>query len=177
MAEIQQQNAGSSKPGKRRAQKLSTRIDMTPMVDLAFLLLTFFMLTTTFAKPTVMQLTMPVKSDQPTDIPNSKAMTIVLDKGHQVRYFFGLNAPRDKSVPLPKLETTSFAANGIRQVLLRRQQQQKDLVVIIKPTAESKYQDMVDILDEMNITNQKKYALVRITQDDLSLLKTPTLSL
>ncbi|GAB3576076.1 ExbD/TolR family protein [Hymenobacter daeguensis] len=176
MAEIQQQNAGASKPGKRRAKKISTRIDMTPMVDLAFLLLTFFMLTTTFAKPTVMQLTMPVKGPE-THAPESKALTIILGKGHRVHYFSGLNAPRDKTVPRPRLQTTSFAASGIRQVLLARQRQQPGLVVLIKPMAESKYQDMVDILDEMNITNQQKYALVRITQDDLTLLKTPTLPL
>ena len=174
MAEIQQQAADAQKPGKRRAKKMSTRIDMTPMVDLAFLLLTFFMLTTTFAKPSTMELAMPVKGPD-TDVSASGAMTIILDKGHQVRYFFGLNAPADKRLPTPELHTTTFAASGIRQALLVRRQQQPNLVVLIKPSADSKYQDMVDILDEMNITNQKKYALVKITQDDLNLLKNPTL--
>jgi biopolymer transport protein ExbD len=177
MAEIQQQPASSSKPSKRRAKKMSTRIDMTPMVDLAFLLLTFFMLTTTFAKPTVMQLTMPVMPKEPIEsgLKDSQAMTVILGKGHKVHYYFGLNAPQDKSVPTPELYTTTFAANGIRQAVLTRQQQRPGLVVIIKPSADSKYQDMVDILDEMNITDQRKYALVKITNDDLTLLKTPTL--
>lgn len=173
MAEIQQQAAGGE-PGKRRAKKMSTRIDMTPMVDLAFLLLTFFMLTTTFAKPSVMQLTMPVKQTDNNEnwVGESSVLTIVLGKGHRVHYFFGLNAPQDKTVLAPELKTTSFAPDGIRQVLLTRQQQRQwaSLVVLIKPTADSKYQDMIDILDEMNITNQKKYALVKITQDDLNLL-------
>ena len=151
---------------------MSTRIDMTPMVDLAFLLLTFFMLTTTFAKPYTLELAMPVKSHTPTDVARSKAMTIILGKNHQVHYFFGLNAPQDKTVAPAQLQTTSFAANGIRPVLAARLRQQPGLVVLIKPSADSKYQDMVDILDEMNITKQKKYALVRITQDDLNLLKT-----
>ena len=173
MAEIQQQAAGSNKPGKRRAKKMSTRIDMTPMVDLAFLLLTFFMLTTTFAKPTVMQLTMPATPKEEVDsgLTASRAMTIILGEGHRVHYFFGLHAPQDKTVPIPELKTTSFAPDGIRQVLLARQQQPPGLVVLIKPSAESKYQDMIDVLDEMNITSQKKYALVKITQDDLNLLK------
>jgi biopolymer transport protein ExbD len=175
MAEIQQQPAGSSKPGKRRAKKMSTRIDMTPMVDLAFLLLTFFMLTTTFARPYTMELNMPVKSKTPTNVAMSKAMTIILGKNHQVHYFFGLNAPADKSVAKPVLQTTSFAASGIRQALLTRQRQQQDLVVLIKLSADSRYQDMVNILDEMSITHQQKYALVKITQDDLNLLKNPTL--
>ncbi|WP_426060388.1 ExbD/TolR family protein [Hymenobacter sp. B1770] len=175
MAEIQQNAAGAGKPGKRRAKKMSTRIDMTPMVDLAFLLLTFFMLTTTFAKPYTMELEMPVKSTEPSKVPMSKAMTIILGKDHQVHYFTGLNAPSDKTVPIPELKTTYFALKGIREVLRKRQQGEPELVVLIKPSADSKYQDMVDILDEMNITRQKKYALVKITQDDLTLLKTAAL--
>ena len=167
MAETQQNAAGADKTGKRRTKKMSTRVDMTPMVDLAFLLLTFFMLTTTFAKPTVMQLTMPVPGDN-IPVGESSALTILLGKNHQVHYFFGLNAPNDKSVPAPELVTTNFSAAGIRQVLLSRQKLKT--MVLIKPTAESKYQDMVDILDEMTITNQKKYALVKITQNDISLL-------
>ncbi|GAB3293054.1 ExbD/TolR family protein [Hymenobacter humi] len=174
MAEIQQQAAGPPKAGKRRAKKMSTRIDMTPMVDLAFLLLTFFMLTTTFAKPYTMELTMPVK-DTPTPVPGSRAMTIILGKDHRVHYFFGLHTPNDNTVPAPELRTTTFAADGIRRVLLARQQQVSKPIILIKPSADSKYQDMVDILDEMNITHQKKYALVKITQDDLTLLNSAAL--
>ncbi len=175
MAEIQAQAAGTPKPGKRRATKLSARIDMTPMVDLAFLLLTFFMLTTTFAKPQNLELTMPAKSPGTNAVAQSKAMSILLGPGHRVYYYFGLNAPQDPSVAPPELKTTTFAPNGIRQVLLTRLRQQPGLVVLIKPTAESKYQDMIDILDEMSITNQRKYALVNATPDDLHLLKKPTL--
>jgi biopolymer transport protein ExbD len=172
MAEIQPKAAGSSKPGKRRAKKMSTRIDMTPMVDLAFLLLTFFMLTTTFARPYTMELNMPVKS-RPADatkVRESQAMTIVLGAGHRVYYFAGLNAP-GAAATRPTLHATTFAAGGIRQAIQERQRRTPGLVVLIKPTAESKYQDMVNILDEMNLTKQPRYALVKITQDDLNLLK------
>ena len=175
MAEIPQQSAGSAKPGKRRAKKMSTRIDMTPMVDLAFLLLTFFMLTTTIAKPTAMDLQMPVKGIDQTPVAMSRAMTIILGRNHRVHYFFGLNAPQDKTAPVPVLKTTSFAADGLRPALLARMRHEPGLVVLIKPSADSKYQDMIDVLDEMNITNQQKYALVKITPDDLTLLKTATL--
>ena len=171
MAEIQQQAAGSSKPGKRRAKKMSTRIDMTPMVDLAFLLLTFFMLTTTFARPYTMELNMPVKPkiEGPTEVAASKALTVVLGAGHRVHYYAGLNTPGRAAKPA--LHTTSFAPDGIRQAIRERQRRTPGLVVLIKPSAESKYQDMVDILDEMNIAKQSKYALVKITQDDLNLLQ------
>ncbi|GAB3875758.1 biopolymer transporter ExbD [Hymenobacter segetis] len=154
---------------------MSTRIDMTPMVDLAFLLLTFFMLTTTFAKPFAMDLNMPVKSTEPTSVAPSRSMTIILGKNHRVHYFFGLNAPQDKTAAVPELKTTSFAPDGLRPALIARMRQQPGLVVLIKPSADSKYQDMIDVLDEMNIVHQPKYALVKITQDDLTLLKTATL--
>jgi biopolymer transport protein ExbD len=169
MAEIQQQAAGSSKPGKRRAKKMSTRIDMTPMVDLAFLLLTFFMLTTTFARPYTMELTMPVKKGPDTAVKESGAVTILLGKGHQVHYYFGMNTASSAA----KLRTTSFAANGIRQVL-RERQRQGPITVLIKATAESKYQDLISILDEMNQTHQTRYALVKVAPEDLTLLKTLT---
>lgn len=173
MAEIQQA-ADSGKGGKKRAKKMSTKIDMTPMVDLAFLLLTFFMLTTTFAKPNVMQLTMPVKKTddvEDTKIKASQAMTIILGKDNKVYYYFGLNTPSDKSVAKPEMKVTDFSANGIRQIILNRQRQQPEPIVLIKPNDEAKYRNMVDILDEMNITNQKKYALVKISKDDADLLK------
>jgi len=174
MAEIQQQAREPGNGGKKRAKKAALKIDMTPMVDLAFLLLTFFMLTTTFAKPYVMNLTMPVPGVD-TPVSYKKAMTVILGKNHQVHYFFGLNAPADKAVPAPVLHTTSFAASGIRQVLLERQRSHPGTIVLIKPGADSRYKDMVDILDEMNITNQKKYALVNLTKDDSHLIQTAAL--
>lgn len=154
---------------------MSTRIDMTPMVDLAFLLLTFFMLTTTFAKPYVMQLTMPVPDDEhPMAVPASKSLTVILGKNHRVHYYFGLNQPADKTVAAARLETTDFGPQGIRQVLLARQQR-GPVVVLIKPGADSQYKDMVDILDEMSITNQRQYALTKLSTADLTLLKTAAL--
>lgn len=174
MAEIQGKADSGGKGGKKRAKKMSTKIDMTPMVDLAFLLLTFFMLTTTFAKPNVMQLTMPVKQkkeDEETKIKASQAMTILLGKDNKAYYYFGLNTPNDKTVQKPELKVTNFSANGLRQVLLTRQRQQPEPIILIKPTDDAKYKNMVDVLDEMNITNQKKYALVKVPKEDLDLIK------
>jgi biopolymer transport protein ExbD len=178
MAEIQQKGGDSGKGGKKRAKKMSTKIDMTPMVDLAFLLLTFFMLTTTFAKPNVLQLQMPAKVDKPeenTKIKASEAMTVILAPDDKVFYYFGLNAPKDPSEPVPKIEVTDFSANGIRKVLLIRKQQVPKLTILIKTYVDgdkqAKYKDLVDILDEMNITDQKRYALVEISKDDIDLIK------
>jgi len=168
MAEIQQQ-ADSGGGGKKRAKKMSTKIDMTPMVDLAFLLLTFFMLTTTFSKPTVMQLNMPVKpkpNEQQSEIKASNAFTVLLGENNKVYYYEGLVDATSK----PELKLSNYGANGIRQVLLAHKSN-PDLVVLIKPADKSSYKNMVDILDEMNITNQKKYALVDIAKEDNDLIK------
>jgi biopolymer transport protein ExbD len=169
MAAIDQPTPKAGK--KPRARKHTFRLDMTPMVDLAFLLLTFFMLTTTFAKPHVMQLTMPVKDrDNVTPVGRSHAMTIMLGQAHKVYYYVGLHAPGDPSVPVPTLHTTDFGPKGIRQVLLTRGRQQPAPVVLIKANATANYQDMVNILDEMNITGQQKYALTDLTAADRQLL-------
>jgi len=164
MAEIQP-SASAAKDGKSRARKTGFRLDMTPMVDLAFLLLTFFMLTTTFSKPTVMELNMPVgKVDN--DVPASKALTLILGKHNQVHYFYGVNDARSR----PELHTTTFASEGLRQLLLDRQRQQPGSVVLIKSSDAATYQNLVDALDEMSITNQKKYALVALDRTDRQLL-------
>ena len=168
MAEIQQK-ADSGKGGKKRAKKMSTRMDMTPMVDLAFLLLTFFMLTTTFSKPTVMQLNMPVKpkdQTEQTELKASDAFTVLLGENNKVYYYDGLLDYQTK----PELQTSDYSANGIRKVLLDRKQRNSKVVVMIKPEDKSTYKNMVDILDEMSITGQKKYALMPISDLDKGLL-------
>lgn len=164
MASIQP--TAAPKSGKPRATKRSFHPDMTPMVDLAFLLLTFFMLTTTFNKPTVMQLAMPAPGP-PSKVPASQALTLLLDKNNEVRYFFGLNPGPDAGTD--KLHTTTLAADGLRQVLLRFQQQPGG-VVLIKPSNQANYQSLVEVLDEMNITGQRKYALVDLSEADKALL-------
>lgn len=170
MAAIQQPTPKAGK--KPRARKHSFHLDMTPMVDLAFLLLTFFMLTTTFAKPRVMQLTMPVPNKkEPSLVASHDALTIVLGKNHRVHYYYGLYAPADPSVSVPTLHTTDFGPQGIRQTLLAFRRQEPKGVVLIKSGSAAVYRDMVDILDEMNITGQPKYALTDLSTADRQLLK------
>ena len=169
MADIQPSTT-AARNGKPRAHKKGFHLDMTPMVDLAFLLLPFFMLSTTFSKPTVMQLTMPdAAKDAHTSVSASRALTLILGKHGQVHYFFGLND--GSAARRPTLHTTTFSSDGLRQVLLDRQRQQPASVVLIKSGSEATYQNLVDALDEMSITNQKKYALVDLDHTDQELLK------
>ncbi|RSK37384.1 ExbD/TolR family protein [Hymenobacter metallilatus] len=164
MADLQTA-APAARGTKPRAKKHAFRLDMTPMVDLAFLLLTFFMLTTTFSKPTVMEVAMPAKGPDTSPVPASKALTVLLGEKHQVHYFYGVNTASEPA----KLHTTSFAVDGLRRVLLAFRQATPG-TVLIKASDKAAYQSMVDALDEMNITDTRKYALVDLTPTDKALL-------
>jgi biopolymer transport protein ExbD len=165
MAEITSQGGGK-KDGKVRSKKTSTRIDMTPMVDLAFLLLTFFVMTTTLNKPQTMEITMPEKpknEDKPPVVNEKRVLTLVLGQDDKVYWYLGITDP--------KVEVTDFSPDGVRNVLMRENAAIKDMVVLIKPSDESRYKNVVDILDEMNISNIGRYALVEITDVDKELVK------
>ncbi len=166
MAEISQQGGGGKKNEKVRSKKTSTRIDMTPMVDLAFLLLTFFVMTTTLNKPQTMEITMPEKPNQEDKLPeiNEKnVLTLVLGKNNKVFWYMGITDP--------KVVLTDFSKDGIRKVLLEKKAELPKLVILIKATNDAKYRNMVDILDEMNISSIPRYALVDITPVDNELIK------
>ena len=170
MAEISS-SAPAGRGTKFRRKKLSTRIDMTPMVDLAFLLLTFFILTASFNQPTVMQLTMPDGKGEPTPLSKDKALTLILGKNGQVHYFFGLSTEASPAT----LRTTTLGPEGLRRVLLERQRHLPAPTVLIKSGQDAKYRDLVDALDEMTITNQQKYALVDLSSADKKLLENSAL--
>jgi biopolymer transport protein ExbD len=158
-----------------RTRRQRLHLDMTPMVGLAFLLLTFFLLHAGAAKPRVLLMTMPVE-DKAADSYGVgscyfiETVTIILGGNHQLHYYFGLNNLLDPSIATPELRTTDFSASGIRQMLLTRRRQQPEPVILIKPAPGATYKDMVDILDEINITAQKKYALVPLGTADRQLL-------
>lgn len=167
MSEISQGAGGGSKDGKVRVKKASTRIDMTPMVDLAFLLLTFFILTTTLNKPQTMELTMPEKPKGPEEklpeVNEKKVVTIILGANDKVYWYHGITDP--------KIEATNFSKDGIRKVLIQKNKEIPGMIILIKPSKESRYKNMVDILDEMTITDMKRFAMVKITPVDEELVK------
>lgn len=199
MAEMDTSSGGGHKkgPGVKKSKKLSTRVDLTPMVDLGFLLITFFIFTTTMSEPTAFQLNLPKDVDNPEDQNQAKAsgaLTILLGKDNHVFYYEGQLSPDGSN-----WKTSNFGNDdgNIRDVIINKRKQvisehqhrescaeiwakngnnqnsclDRDLVVVIKPNEESTYKNVVDILDEMTINVVKRYALVDISEGENALIK------
>jgi len=167
MAEIDS-SGGGKKGGKKRSKKMSTKIDMTPMVDLGFLLITFFMLTTTLAKPVTMQLNMPDKTDtkETSPVKLSETLTVCPD-ANKVYYYQGI--PTEAGTVM---QVTNYSETGIRKVIADlKAKVGNNFTIVIKPTKKAKYRNMIDMLDECAITNNKRYALLEIDPDTEALIK------
>ncbi len=200
MAEINTDGGSKKKGGKKQLKKMSTRIDLTPMVDLGFLLITFFMLTTTLAKPKTMEINMPAKDKtvDSTKISEKIAMTVILSENNKIYYYFGI--PKvDETLDL---QATNFSKEGIRKILQERNYPQIEkinalrkrfnakelteeqykkqagevkahkeaLMVLIKADDKAKYKNLVDILDEMQINSIGKYAIVDVSPVELEMI-------
>ncbi|MEO6851250.1 MAG: biopolymer transporter ExbD [Mucilaginibacter sp.] len=161
----------SGKTGSKSSlKKLPVHIDLTAMVDLAFLLITFFILTTTLSKPHSMTLAMPVPPVQGGD-PASRTMTICLGKNNQALWYMGM-----AEKPLSNPTLVNYSKAGLRTAIMNTGQRifkatGKTLIVIIKPSAHSLYASLVSTLDEMNITGVPSYAIADISSKDIDLLK------
>ncbi len=130
MAEIQEGGGGGHKGGKKRAKKQSTRIDMTPMVDLAFLLLTFFVLTATFSKPKSMELTFPAPpppDQKPSEI--KKGITFLLTQDDRIFYYEGqFRAADDDKGTKTTLSELNFAQSSLHKFLLDKNKEMQDRI-------------------------------------------------
>ena len=148
---------------------MSTRVDLTPMVDLGFLLITFFMLATTFNKPKTMEVNKPAKEDidkkDEPPIKMSKTLTLMLGN-HDKIYPYVSPDEIDATTQLT-LDSVDYSSKGLRKVIQRRQDEvqaqwgnKDDLFVMIKPLPSSSFKNIVDVLDEMTINNVKRYAIL-----------------
>jgi biopolymer transport protein ExbD len=163
MAEMDTSGGGHHKkgPGVKKAKKLSTRVDLTPMVDLGFLLITFFIFTTSMSQPTAMKLNLPKDTDKPEEqnkLKESGALTLLLGKDNSVYYYEGQLDPSASNLK-------SSTMKKIRDEIIRKKRSTPvdDFMVVIKPGNESTYKDVVDALDEMTINDVKRYAMVDIS--------------
>jgi biopolymer transport protein ExbD len=167
MAEL---NSSPQKAGGTRGRKkMNVRVDLTAMVDLAFLLITFFMLTTTLSKSKAMDVAMPVGPGDA--VPASRSFTVCLGKNSQVMWYLG-----ELKNPIIAPTITGFNKNGIRKALLETSKMVHDktgksMIVVVKPSDRAVYKDLVNVLDELNITNMQTYAIVDIDGHDTDALK------
>ncbi|MDX3912438.1 MAG: biopolymer transporter ExbD [Pseudosphingobacterium sp.] len=154
--------------------KQTPRVDLTAMVDLAFLLITFFMLTTSLAKPHAMDVAMPDKDkenkDDNLEVADNRSMTILLGAKNKIEYYMG-----QLEKPLDGPTVVDYGKNGIRPVLLKKMKDVqaatgKPLIVIIRPSDNSNYRNLVDILDEMKIVNAQQYMIGDISKPEIELL-------
>ena len=180
MAELNTGGGGGKNDGKVRSKKQNSTVDLTAMVDLAFLLITFFMLTTSLSKPQSMNLALPDKEDKKEPAKDMKVderrtLTIILGENNQIQWFHGL-----LDTPLAGPKADSYGKNGIRKQVLKLVKEvpqltgepKKGLIVIIKPTNKSTYRNLVDILDEMAISGVETSAIVNdITPEELKLVE------
>lgn len=175
MAEMDTSSGGGHKkgPGVKKSKKLSTRVDLTPMVDLGFLLLTFFIFTTTMSTPTAFDLPIPADENdlsKRNKVEDNNALTILLGKENHVYYYEGKLAQNaDGST---NLQSASYTGEkGIRDVIINAKKRSgNELVVIIKPTKESTYKNFVDILDEMQINLVERKAVVDVLDIEQQLI-------
>jgi biopolymer transport protein ExbD len=173
MAELDTSGGGHKKgPGVKKGKKLSTRVDLTPMVDLGFLLITFFIFTTTMSQPTALKLLLPddkVKPDEQNKAKESGALTILMGADNHIYYYEGQLKPDASNF----LSASYNGENSIRDVILKKKayvrsistdpnDPEHDLVVVIKPGQNCNYKNVIDILDEMSINVVKKFALVDV---------------
>ncbi|TDO94278.1 ExbD/TolR family protein [Flavobacterium sp. 245] len=170
MAELNTGDGGGGKGGKVRSKKQNSKVDLTAMVDLAFLLITFFMLTTSLSKPKSMDLSLPDKDPldktPPVKVDENRTMTVMMGENNKMVYYMGL-------LVAPKVgpKDIAYGKDGIRRELLKQKKEvlaysaalgkpKNGIIVIIKPTKKSTYKNLVDMLDEMAITGVDTYAIV-----------------
>ena len=169
MSEVQQQEQGSEKKHKKiRAKKSSTHMDMTPMVDLAFLLLTFFMLTTTFSRPKTMEINMPVKDakeEEQQKVAASQTLSVLLTEKDRIIWYMGVDDPAQP----PQTNSASFslaAVNSIHKVLLEKNQKIYDQVVELRKQADKDNWSQDTLKARIGRAKQDKKGLIVLIKSD-----------
>ncbi len=207
MAEVNTGDGGGGhgKHDKKRAKKLSTRIDMTPMVDLAFLLLTFFVMTSTFNKAKTMEINFP--ADEPDKEKQQKvnnALTFIMSKDNSIYYYYGEFFPANNKngKPATELTKTDFSKDGLHKLLLDKNKgtveainklseqlkireiadttykrlavnakgDKTALTVLIKADDKAVYKNVIDLIDELNVCQVGKYAVVDMMPAEFELV-------
>lgn len=160
------QSRGKQKhKGKKKSKRIPIRIDMTPMVDVAFLLLTFFMLTTTMSKPETMEINLP-PSDTHAEVPESNLLTLRVSENFDIFWNIGNEKPEKVSGTDKK---SKLEAMG--KLLKEKNTANSKLITLIKVDGKAKYVDMVDVMDELNLNNINRFSLAPMDDKDTKLIE------
>ncbi|NUO81569.1 biopolymer transporter ExbD [candidate division KSB1 bacterium] len=151
-------SSGRKKSGKKKMRRLAIRIDMTPMLDIAFLLLTFFMLTSVFPRPQTMETNMPPK-DVEVEVGESNLLTLRVISDGTIFWNMGIETPQ-------KVEF-----RDLRNLLEERNQSNPKLVTLIKVDRKSKYSNMVDVMDELQLARVNRFSLAEMKAVDFKVLE------
>lgn len=174
MTAIETMVGNNRKAGVRRMVRHNLKIDMTPMVDLGFLLISFFIITTELSKPRAPILNMP-KDGGPSEIADSKALTVLIGKNDRLFYYHGNLDPGGKIS-----ETTYSYDDGLGKIIREKQAQlfakggeeeRKGLMLLIKAGEEASYENVIDILDEVLINDVRRYAVLKLESSESNYLK------
>jgi biopolymer transport protein ExbD len=144
---------------KKKAKRVGIRIDMTPLVDVAFLLLTFFMLTSVFSRPQTMELNLPPEKDVKVEVAESNLLTLKVMADGSIWWSKGSEPP------------TKMAFDGLRPLLLEQNRSNPKLITLVKVDREGKYTQMVDVMDELNLANVTRFSLAPMTDKDKDQIK------
>lgn len=152
-------SSGNRRLKKKHVKKrVAVRIDMTPMVDVAFLLLTFFMLTTVFSKPQTMEINLPPDKEATVEIAESHLLMLRVDAEGTIFQNIGQQKPE----PVPFAKLGAFLKTQIRN--------DAKLVLLLKVDRDARYENMVDIIDELNVANITRFTIAPMLEEDKTLL-------
>jgi len=177
MAEITNQTS-QNKNKRTQCNKRSTKVDLTPMVDLGFILITFFVFTASLTDPKAMNLLLPNDTDTLVNdnICESCALTFILEDNNRLYYYEG----KEKNA---QYKTSNYSSKGIRQLIMEKRRQvikkmgKDQMVLLIKPAAQSSFKNLIDVVDECNISLVKRYYIDEITDEEKNKVKEITPSI
>ncbi len=157
MADVGLGESGGNKRGKKK-RRLGVRNDLTPMVDVAFLLLTFFMLTTVLRKQQTLEINLPPNNKTQVDIAESNLLTMFVNQDDSVFYSVGVKKPQP------------IAFNSLQSFFGKQAAQNPKLVILLKFNRKSKFHMMVNVIDKLNLAKLQRFSIAPMTDKDIQLL-------
>jgi biopolymer transport protein ExbD len=176
MAAVGSPEQKKGKKGKKSPKRVGFSLDMTPMVDVAFLLLTFFMLTTTFSKPKTMEINLPAEKNEETkvEVAESNVLTVRIMEGDKAYWNIGFKPPEAIDLYDAGDGGKPSISDKFRKMLKEKREQIRQevgedvMVLVLKLDKKAKYRNLVDIIDELNISNPpiKRFSIADFTEAD-----------